>query len=231
MTPRVFIGTPTHACKAYCAKEFVAAVRKYAPEADFRVMCNSKEDPPDYAVSGVYYDHIAHLLDSKCYDALGAVHERIIRTCNILREFFLDSEADLYLSLESDVLLGPDTLPRMLSQVSDEYPVVYANCYRWPNGQGFLEQKFAGPVDRVTMGCTLIKRHVLEKIEFRYDPNLLGAFPDAHFAYDCRKYGFGMWYDPTNWVDHVESPATKGTGTTRRGWNDLPKSEQWWRNK
>lgn len=224
--PNLFIGTPTHSCKEYCADRFVDAVLKHAPGAFICVLCNSRLDARGYDVPGVYYDHIGrnHLvppvLDDSHYHTKEAVHKRIAKTCNMLREAFLEAEAfDLYLSLESDVILAADTLPRMLEAISDDYPIVYANCYRWPSGRPFLEYTANGPTDRITMGCTLMKRKVLEKIEFRYDPELLAAFPDAHFAYDCRLHGFGMWYDPTIYVEHVEG------GKGRRGWGEIPKDE------
>ena len=232
--PNVFIGTPTHACKRYCVKQFVDAVRRYAPGAKFVMLCNSR----GAAGFDLFFDGTTYLspgfseaLDDSYFDGADSIHKRITRTCNELRERFLLSDCDLYLSLESDVILGPDTLPRMVAAISDEYPIVYANCYRWPGGRGFLDDTRAGPVDRVTMGCTLMRRKVLEAIGYRYDPNLLGAFPDAHFALDCRNKGFKMWYDPTIWCDHLETPAAKGVGSNRRGWAELPESEKWWRQK
>jgi hypothetical protein len=226
--PQVFIGTPTHACKVYCAERFVEATLRNAPGSLFAVLCNSKDSPYPYTGCGIY-DHLGGSLSDSHFDNAEAVHRRIVSTCNVLRDMFLVTSCDLYLSLESDVILDADTLPRMIAALSDEYPVVYANCYRWPDGRPFLEQKVAGPTDRITMGCTLMKRSVLEQIEYRYDPNLLGAFPDAFFAYDCREKGIGMWYDPAIWVEHVEDPTARGQGSIKRGWGELPKSEQWWR--
>lgn len=226
----LFIGTPTHAIKAYCAHRFVGAVAAHAPGAEFNVLCNSREGAlADYAGKGVLYHHIGARLDESHFDNPEAVHRRIVSTCNDLRRRFLESGRGVYLSLEADVILAADTLPRMFAAISDECPVVYANCYRWPTGRPFLEYDTPQRTDRITMGCTLMRREVLSKIEYRYDSKLLGAFPDAHFGHDCNVNGFGMWYDPSIYVEHCEAPAPKDG--LPRGWGELPKSERWWRRK
>lgn len=218
--PNLFIGTPTHVCKRYCAHEFMEATITNAPGTEFHVLCNSRDGLPIYSTfPGAVYHHFGSFLDASHFHCVDSVHKRIAATCNELRSRFLDSKCDLYLSLESDVMLAPDALPRMVAAISDEFPVVYANCYRWPNGLPFLEYETPQRTGQITMGCTLIRRDVLEKIEFRYDPNLLAAFHDAHFAFDCNKLGIGMWYDPTIHLRHVEG------GTGRRGWGEIPQDE------
>ncbi len=90
--PNVFVATPTHACKVYCADRFVTAVLAHAPGAAFHVVCNSKLD-----VRGSYerdervtYTHVGRKLDATHFHRIDSVHRRICYTANRLRDTFLD---------------------------------------------------------------------------------------------------------------------------------------------
>ncbi len=147
-----------------------------------------------------------------------------METCRALRRLFLAASCDLYLSLESDVIVEADTIPRMLAALESEYvDAVYANCYRQPEGHGFLPSTVPCFTSLFTMGCTLFRRRVLEQIDFRYDPNLLGAFPDAFFSHDFTALGFKCWYDPTIWLEHAHRDGGTEGG---RGWENIDKDDR-----
>jgi hypothetical protein len=222
MFDKVFIGTPTHFCKRYCAQEFVQAANLYASSkgAYHVVLCNSRADAAmHYRAPGVHYGHMPEIA-VKWNGKPDSIHNRICCTMNMLRQNFLSAGSvdypspqwEWFLSLEADVILQPDTLERMLAW---QKPVLHTNCY-----DGFHQQKEAGKVDRITLGCTLVHRSVVERFEFRVDPEILGAFHDAFLAHDCNNAGIEMFYDPTIILPHRHDDV----GT--RGWNGLPSSEK-----
>lgn len=228
----VFIGTPTHICKRYCAAEFCEAVYNNAFGCLHYISCNSQAASGSSAKH--YYSQpespdrsfFQHCLDDSYYGNKDSKHKRIAYSMNFLREkFLLESDTtnklrkkkqlEWFLSLESDLILGKDTIEQLVnSAFKYNASVLYSNCY-----PSFHFHKEPTEVDRITLGCTLIHRHVLEVIDFRYDSNILEAFPDAMFAYDCNRENFKMVYNPKIYVEHRNNGK-------QRGWETLPMSER-----
>lgn len=135
------------------------------------------------------------------------------------REAFLQGRYDAMLTIESDIIPPPDTLKRLAALDADvaygayvfrNSPVlnlfhVYAmppaqrarNVGKslsitggWPPKQDVIDVSGAG------LGCTLIKRHVLEAIDFRTLQTLSpGAHCDSWFTADVWKRGYTMKAD------------------------------------
>lgn len=212
MFSNIFVATPTHIIKRYCAEEFISAVLQHAPGVEFVVVANSRGNPsPYYRRKGVRFIH--QELDESYYDRVDSIHKRIVHSVNFLRDLFLNGKWEYYLSLEADVILNSNTIPAMLDRQCFG-AVLHTNCYK-----GFHDLTEFGRVQRITMGCTLIRRPVLESISFRYDPDLLAAHYDALFAHDCNVRGIPMWYDPEIVVEH------KSDSQGFRGWHHLPPIE------
>lgn len=213
MYPSVFVACPTHIVKRYCAAQFVGAVLEHAPGAAFTIVANSRGNPaPYYRREGVRFIH--QKLGDEFYDRTDSIHKRIVHSVNFLRQLFLNGEWEYYLSLEADVILNAATLPAMLDRLMSFGAVLTTNCY-----PGFHTVTEFSRVDRLTMGCTLIKRPVLELVEFRYDQSLLAAHYDAFFAHDCNVRKIPMWYDPAIVLEH------KSDSQGYRGWHQLPPIE------
>jgi hypothetical protein len=211
----VFIGTPTHICKRYCANQFIQAVDFYAPGAWHLIICNSLGNAEIYYRSKhtSVKREFQHLkLDESYYHRPDATHRRLTVTMNSLREQFLSSGKFYYLSLEADVIINEQTLGMLLESIrSSGADIIHSNCY-----PGFHDYDTFTWVERMTLGCTIVKRSVLDKIAFRYDNSLLRAYPDAFLAEDAVKQGFKIGYDPKIKVEHCNDI----TGT--RGWSTLP---------
>ena len=67
---------------------------------------------------------------------------------------------------------------------------------RQANGQSFLEVRACG------LGCVLIHRSVLEKVEFRYNKHTSG-FDDVFFCEDVIKAGFKVYADTSIRCRHL----------------------------
>lgn len=210
----IFVATPTHICKRYCAQEFWKSAVEHIVKpfgAKFHIYCNSR------ASAKIFYDspHITYKdmrLGEDCFENKAAIHRRLLSTVKALREDFLLTDLEWYLSLESDVIIGPGMMKAMLDRDVD---VLHTNCY--PH---FQPMTSFGPVDRITMGCTLVKRYVIDSVEFSCDENILEAHYDAFFVNHCREKGFGVFYDP------LIEPQHREDSLPGRGWSQIPWSER-----
>jgi len=220
MYDNLFIGTPTHACKQYCAGDFIKASIENAPKAWHATVCNSRRD----------ISHMYHLpefgrmgrkmeLGDDFYGQKDSIHRRLVVSMNYLRAAFLSTGKPWFLSLEADVLLRKDTLPLLFDiaghATDDNIQVLHANCY-----PGFNTSEVICKTERITLGCTLIHREVMERLEFRYEPAILAAFHDAFFGHDAVAAGFAVYYTPFAICDHAHDEGG------HRGWQDLNPSEK-----
>jgi len=213
---QLFIATPTHICKRYCAKRFVDTTARYTRACDYHhIFCNSRASAREY-YSGGDADYQDMQFGEEFYGKEDSIHRRIVGTMQALRERFLAGNIRWFLSLESDVMLGPNTIKDMFAAVNKyDANIIHANCY-----PGFNTATKPTMTERITMGCTLICREALEQIEFRYEPTLLGAFHDAFFGSDAMRAGFDTYYMPDIFVEHVHDDVGN------RGWEQLPDSEK-----
>lgn len=217
MSPKdIFIGTPTHICKRYCADEFKNSLLEFANETQKSIVCNSIADAKDYYYSpGIYYRHLS--LSKEFFGYTDSIHRRLVFTMNFLREMFLDTTKNIFLSLESDVILRKNTIDDIVQCLNEhkEIDVLHTNCYL-----GFNTVKKLSETDRLTLGCTAIRRHVLEKIKFRYDIKLLKAYHDAFFCHDAIQAGYKLYYHPDITLKHAHKSHSPS-----RGWEELPYKE------
>ena len=139
----------------------------------------------------------------------------ILRQYQTGREAFLGGGYDALLVIESDIIPPPDTLKKLIALDTDCAYGVYMFRHGNPiiniahryEGQAanrgepldLRPEILAEAIEQVQyhctgggLGCVLIKRHVLEAIEFR---NGNGGHCDTHFNNDVHRLGFDMWAD------------------------------------
>lgn len=143
------------------------------------------------------------------------------------RQMVLDCGYDALLTCESDLYIPRDAAIRLMNAGGDVAYGLYCfrhgaplwNAYVAHDGdygvslsqaRDFAPQMLAdarrGKVVTtygVGFGCTLIRRRVLEQIEFRLDPARLMTFADWHFAYDCQMRGFHQVTDTSLICGHI----------------------------
>ena len=217
LIPKLFVGTPTHVIKRYAAKAYThGLVKSTLVACPVSIVCNSKEKMRDEYKP---FEVLHLFLGADYYGNPQAIHRRILISMHYVREQFLHSGAEWLLSLEADLILTPEILEQMEHRVNTvpDLRVLYTNCYR-----GFIQDiKGLGLTNRITLGCTLLHREVVDRFPFRIEWDNLKAFHDAHLANDCSNAGIPMHYDNDIIVNHVESI---GTG---RGWGHLPITERY----
>jgi hypothetical protein len=110
--------------------------------------------------------------------------ERITKARNLLRKLYLFTDNEYLLFLDSDIIVGARTKRILLNTLRTHNVDILYNSYLVHNGN----------VCTSGLGCTLIKREVLEKIKFRcgIDGEKKYAFVDEclYFQLDALKAGF-----------------------------------------
>lgn len=224
--PKILIGSPTSERKDYCFLEWIAHVRqidypKY--KMDILMVDNTPVNGYDKYLSG--YDIITRHVNPRNKNSI----EFICDSHNVIRDYFLYNNYDYLLHLESDVMIDTQTLRTLLfhSQQND-LPVVSASYFHGedsdtnmllqrleshgtPDGiKAGMPYKFresmnmCGSFSKIYacgVGAVLIRRDVLEKINFRFNA---GEFihPDSFFYEDCFKLNFPVYIDTSLMLNH-----------------------------
>jgi len=127
----------------------------------------------------------------------------IAQNLNKARRAFLNDDFQYFLNIDSDVIVPPFAISELLASGGDvavglyrmkQPPHTLSPWVEEPAGSGKireltedeLSQRFI-EVHRFGFGCCLIKRRVLEAIEFEPD---LSLGPDFAFAKRCQEKGF-----------------------------------------
>lgn len=148
------------------------------------------------------------------YGNLAAKHNRA-------RHMALDGGYDALLFVENDMILPPDALTKLAAVKADVAYGLYVNRHGWRKwlaytyiddlgGVSLSDDKdkaraaWGKVIDTVGagMGCTLIRRNVLEHIWFRVPPGERAA-DDWQFAIDCQAAGFRQAHDLSVHCGHI----------------------------
>jgi len=219
---KVLVGCPTFSGKDYCLDEYVARVKSLTfPNYDILLVDNSKDES--------YCDKIRSFgLDCIHSEYFTGVKKRIANSRNLLRQKVLDEGYDFFLSLEQDIIPPVDVIQRLILHqkrvVTGIYtrkveaivngknlgvknvPVVYtanADCSVRPflprevNNVGLKRMWMSG------LGCLLIHRSILEKIEFKVD-NPSDGCDDMFFFNDLQKLRIMAFADTSVFCKHLE---------------------------
>jgi len=89
----------------------------------------------------------------------------------------------------------------ILEKMNTYHITSYEEVGLWMTAEEVEEPKVI-EIHEAGLGCVLISRKVLEKIEFRYDPHIDG-FDDTWFYHDARKAGFKAFIDTSIKCKHL----------------------------
>jgi len=221
-TPKILIGTPTADVKDYCWEEFYENVQALTyKNSDFFVADNSPNN--DYTKKlrklGVDVGKIKRKAKSNI--------QYICESHNSIRTKFLNGKYAYLLHLESDVIPPVDIIERLLlcdkSVVSAPYFIKEGKdshlmlVEEEKGGDAIQNTRLMdenldfkmvdGKVHRIHnagLGCTLIHRSVMEKIEFRHDTDFY-AHPDTFFAVDLKRHDIPAFVDTSILCKHRNS--------------------------
>ena len=208
--PRVLVGCPISDYHSYCVNEYLEGLRNIKYD-NFEVVLvdNSKDDSYSEFLKKQGFNVIK-------MPYVDNARDRIIFSRNKLKEFLLENGFDYFLSLEADVIAPVDIIDRLLLHSKNVVSAVYFNNLEkdkkiqtlmmlWVNrgedketiyhvSELELENPRLIEVAMCGLGCVLISRVALEKIEFRYDKSF-ESFDDVWFCKDVKKEGFRIYGD------------------------------------
>lgn len=226
--PKVLIFTITYEGKEYCFDEFVK---------QFDELTYPKDSYRHVWIDNSSNDNYYELLKSRGLDVIKVergnnTREALARSQNAARKIVLEEDYDYALSIESDILGVPkDIIEQLISTGKEMVGCVYPigpkekriPCVTMPsinkNGTGgtrlindeeigiILNNPGLHAVNSCGLGCTLIRKDVLEKIPFYYIP-YLRPHSDAWFAIDVWKNGFRIFVNSAIILDHKNVPWT-----------------------
>jgi hypothetical protein len=144
-------------------------------------------------------------------EAAGRGHSKggLCHKHNQARKLVLNGGYDAMLHIDADMVVPADAVDRLIALDADVAYGLYVSRHtpsRWlcftdiatatvlSDDKDRARQVWGKTIVSIGagMGCTLIHRHVLERIEFRTD-GMMGA--DWNFAQDCAAYGFSQAHD------------------------------------
>lgn len=233
MNPPVFIGTVLTDLKDdvlfinrqdynYSFNFFDSIQQLTYPNYSFYCVDNSKN--PNY------HNNIQTKgIDCDYFDPKELTAREILAECyKMIRQKFLETKAEYLLTVECDIELIPDTIERLLSHDKEvvgfpyiirkgrEFMVLiqvldnFSKGLRFPMTLSKVSQmKFMDgtvkPVYNIGNGCLLIKREIVEQLEFRVSKEDIG-FQDEFFSRDFMKMDMNMnkyvWVDTSVTLKH-----------------------------
>ena len=216
--PRVLVGCPTHKVKDYCLEDYSNIVKSLTyPNYDILLVDNTNGDS--------YYDKIKkeELPVIKGPYFKGAM-DRIVASRNLLRDHVLKNNYDYFLSLEQDVIPPKNIIESLLKHNKQVISAAYFNfrivnnerkpkpmlwfkpieekkeiMYYLPD-EFILKKPGLYKMHACGLGCLLIHRNVLEKIEFRHREE---GFDDVWFCKDCRDNNIEIYADTSLKCQHI----------------------------
>lgn len=161
--------------------------------------------------------------DNPYFDSNG--RHNIAHNFNKARKWVLDNGYDYLFTIESDMIIPPDALSKLLDVCENQgadvaYGLyVFRNSSTWSawteldmnHGRSIRKDEAAAKaawgtvidVAGVGTGCTLIKREVLEALPFRTDEMNPDVHHDWVFAHDLQQHGFKQKCDMSVVCGHI----------------------------
>jgi cellulose synthase/poly-beta-1,6-N-acetylglucosamine synthase-like glycosyltransferase len=204
--PKILIFTPIYEEKDYCLDMFLRKARQIKYPNKRHIFIDNSKDLKYYTKlkrklqpMGIEVFHVDRGNNSR---------ESLARAQNMARKKFLEGKYDYLFSLESDIMIEPDTIEKLLVKGKDVISAVYMigtngvriPCITLPEyndtikamGTRLLKREeinryVNNGVQRVAaagMGACLMHHSVIERFAFKYDPRFDGH-SDIYFFNDC----------------------------------------------
>ena len=217
---KVLVGSPICKWYDYCFDEFSDRLKELSyPNYDLFFVDNSKGEDffNKVKVKGVNVQKSEHLW---------GVRDMVARDHNTIRQKALDGGYDYLLMLDQDVIPPKDVIEKLMSHDKDVTSALFFGHHQingeskimpfawvfskgevdWDNTGYLVESEIWDPqvfkIAFAGMGCVLIKREVLEKVQFRYSKEM-DAWDDRWLGVDVWANGFEYWLDNTVKCKHL----------------------------
>jgi hypothetical protein len=220
MTEKIFIGTPTYIGKYYCFEAWNEAMQNIDYPSELLTRFFADNSP-----LGNYEEKLLQYGSCTWINPEGKTNIQVLaESHNALRDAFLKSDAEYFFHVESDVFLRPDTLQSLLKHQQEVVSALYYIGQGKKSKMMFQKLIHLSPTDlkavnigllqsflalngtlkrsyHFGLGCVLIHRGVMERVQFRYVPGV-NVHPDTWFADDCFALGIPVYADTSQILSH-----------------------------
>lgn len=228
--PKILVACPTYEGKDYIINQWVDAVRNIDyPNFEWLIVDNSV---------GTSYTRKLRERGFKVVHVPrgGNSRQALCNAQNYIRKKVLDEGFDYWLSLESDLLPPKDIIWRLLPHQKSVVGVIYylgawddpkipkpaclftldmkdghqmGTRMLHPSESAKMLNTGLQKVHGVGLGCTLIKRSILERYGFWTDTRFDNKHSDVYFYMDLHNAGIPIYVDTDITVPHFASDWTK----------------------
>lgn len=208
--PKILIGIPTYEGKNYCLDAFMNNINNFTyPKSNIEIFVADNSSSNENAL--MIRDKYKVKTFWKDYEGV-SVMEKLADSHNQIRRYFLESNADYLLHLESDIFPPKDIIEQLLwarkpivtsmyqifdgswrtpcIRIQDKKTLYYNDIifdYELNNFHHYWTDGTIKEVFIAGIGCTLINRKIMEKIQFRTDTTTKdGSPPDTYYCIDLR---------------------------------------------
>lgn len=210
---KYFIATYTNWCKEYCDEAFFKRLGELQGNDFVQIIDNTDAGKCNYMkrIEEIALKYLGYCDAYNSYKKAEdhQFHHNVVNSLHEIRKWFLKSDTEYLLLIESDVIPPVDLLSRLdasIAKLPHNWGILGTLYY-----QGFHDYKERGlqPTGHALSGCTVYRREVIEKYPFRIDPNNWAAFPDAWICYDvCAGGKYSIWNDHDIHCEHLHYKGT-----------------------
>lgn len=215
--PKILIGIPTYDAKNYCLDAFFKNISEFTyPKSNIEIFVADNSSTNKNAL--MIRDKFKVKTFWKDYTGV-PIMEKLADSHNQVRRYFLESDADYLLHLESDIFPPKDVIEQLLwarkpivtsmyqifdgawrtpcIRIQDKKTLHYNDIvfdYELNNFHHYWTDGTIKEVFIAGIGCTLMNRKIMKNIQFRHDTTTKeGSPPDTYFAMDLRDKKVKNW--------------------------------------
>lgn len=217
---KVLIGTPIIDKKMYSWTKYVDAIKSLTPVKDVmaHVLVVDTSDELDKLDEEV-------ILEQFNYNYVKEIKtmDKVVSARNSISNYAFLYDYNFILFIDSDVIVPPDTLSKLLSHVTND-TTIYSGFYPIFDKYGFpipcakiiknniimdIPEELLKDileVDIIGLGCCLIPREIFTKVKFRCVRDKKGKLiqsEDMCFCEDVKKNGYKLLYDFNLVAKHI----------------------------
>jgi GT2 family glycosyltransferase len=229
---KVLLAFPTSSAKDYCLKEFCKQLCNITYPCDILIVDNSKKESHIKKIQQelklcnkyVFYIHL--------HEKIG-INNLICKCHNEIKKHVLENGYDYLFSLESDIFIPANIVEHLLSFNKQVIGLPYFIGHGFQSTHICCESETFGKIqghmpmtanrafnnfhdgtvkqcNQLGLGCILIHKSTLEKINFRIEEgSSWDTFDDTFFHRDLQNLGIPVWCDTNNMAIHINKPWRK----------------------
>ena len=218
---KILIGVPTYPGQEYCLEEFMRHLKAINYDHfDVLFVVDKNEEKYQRKIQKMGFE-CARVSEEKSFRCANITYCR-----RLLRKKMLEENYDYLLFIDSDVMVQPDIIKKLIQHKKTICSGIFMSTFPLPDGRKVvapvlydfapggklrLMQKkeiLDDSLKKVAVcgfGCCLLRRDVLEKVDFRwYEQSKSGE--DVAFCHDAAQIGFEAFVDCSVRTWHLSYP-------------------------